>query len=66
MVQAVSGRIITGAHDWKCNLDWGPTDILVLEHGAQQRLTTETLQELGLQGIAKLWKVLAPEIAIVG
>lgn len=59
-VQGASGRVITGGHDWKCNLDWGPTDVLVLEHGEQQRLTPETLQALGLQGIAAVWKVPAP------
>ncbi|EIE22255.1 hypothetical protein COCSUDRAFT_55951 [Coccomyxa subellipsoidea C-169] len=54
--KGASGRVITGGHDWKCNLDWGPTDVLVLEHGEQQRLTPETVQALGLQGIAAVWK----------
>ena len=62
MAQVPSGRVITGAHNWKCNLGWEATDVLVLEEGVQQRITPEVLQKMGVPGIKKMWKVIRPRI----
>ncbi|BDA43223.1 hypothetical protein COCOBI_04-2350 [Coccomyxa sp. Obi] len=63
VAKAPSGRVITGAHNWKCNVDWEATDVLILEQGVQQRITPEVLQEMGIPGIKKLWKCYVNSIA---
>lgn len=57
VMQAVTGRVIRTGQGWKTNLEWGPCDVILLEKGMQLRVTKQTLQEMQLPAVAKLWKV---------
>lgn len=61
-VQALPGRLIAGAGDWKSNVEWGRDDTLVLEHGVQLKLTLQMLTQMQPSDFVRSWKVREPVI----